>query len=195
MNRKVNTMAMYVCLFVCMCEMKSFVCMYLYTYLCMCMGLDEHATAKRNRWGWAIDTRRTSTLLKKLKTHHSNTDHTISLRSANHSLVKLQPLVTSRVGSSPYMTDQFMVATPSQHPDMWCYAAKWSSPEACEHTVSSDPGYTMIEIHSMICAATGVTWTSVSNNKLRHEKNQEGHNPKTRESNNYHKAQDRKTKQ
>ena len=39
-------------------------------------------------------------VLKKLKTHHSNPDHTISLHSANHSVVKLQPLVTPRVGSS-----------------------------------------------------------------------------------------------
>ena len=37
---------------------------------------------------------------KKLKTYHSNPDHTISLHSANHSTVKLQPLVTPRVGSS-----------------------------------------------------------------------------------------------
>jgi hypothetical protein len=39
-------------------------------------------------------------VLKKLKTHHSNTDHTISLHSGNHTTVKLQPLVTPRVGSS-----------------------------------------------------------------------------------------------
>lgn len=39
-------------------------------------------------------------MLKKLKTYHSNPDHTISLQSANHSTVKLQPLVTPRVGSS-----------------------------------------------------------------------------------------------
>ena len=38
-------------------------------------------------------------VLKKLKTHHSNSDHTISLHSANHSTVKLKPLVTPRVGS------------------------------------------------------------------------------------------------
>ena len=41
-----------------------------------------------------------SRVLKKLKTHHSNPDNTISLHSANHTTVKLQPLVTPRVGSS-----------------------------------------------------------------------------------------------
>ena len=39
-------------------------------------------------------------MLKKLKTHHSDPDHTISLHSANHSTVRLQPLVTPRVGSA-----------------------------------------------------------------------------------------------
>ena len=39
-------------------------------------------------------------MLKKLKSHHTGSDGTISLRSANHTTVKLLPIPTPKVGSS-----------------------------------------------------------------------------------------------
>ena len=39
-------------------------------------------------------------VLKKLKLHHTNPDGTLSLQSANHSTVKLLPLLTPHVGSN-----------------------------------------------------------------------------------------------
>lgn len=41
-----------------------------------------------------------SLVLKRLKTHHSDANGTISLRSANRTMVKYQPRVTPRVGSA-----------------------------------------------------------------------------------------------
>ena len=53
--------------------------------------------------------------------------------------------------SSPLQPQQFIVATPSQYPEMLEHAHKWSSDEECARTVS-EKGYTMIEIHTKICA-------------------------------------------
>ena len=39
-------------------------------------------------------------VLKRLKTHHTNPDGTLTLQSANHTTVKLLPLPTPHVGSS-----------------------------------------------------------------------------------------------
>jgi transposase InsO family protein len=83
---------------------------------------------------------------------------------------------------SPMMPDQFMLANPSQHPNLWSHAAKWSSPEACEHTVSNEPGYTMIEIHSKICSETGITarLRMFKDQKRKKQKTQHKHQAKTK---------------
>ena len=58
--------------------------------------------------------------------------------------------------SSPLQPKQFIVATASQYPEMLEHAHKWSSDEECARTVS-EKGYTMIEIHTKICAEKGIT--------------------------------------
>ena len=58
--------------------------------------------------------------------------------------------------SSPLQPQQIISAHPSQYPELLEHAEKWSSPSACERTVS-EKGYTMIEIHTMMCKEKGIT--------------------------------------
>ena len=57
--------------------------------------------------------------------------------------------------SSPLLPQQFIVVSPSQYPEMLEHAHKWSSPDECSRT-AAEKGYTMIEIHTTICAQQGI---------------------------------------
>lgn len=52
-----------------------------------------------NKENIPLSTEEQQSVWKRLKTHHANTDGTLSLQSANHTPVKLMPLPTPRIGS------------------------------------------------------------------------------------------------